>query len=293
MDILNEYLSSKVEQIASSLYNYTLRAKRSHNGGHCCHCYHCYHGLKTLVHLEEKNIQKRIIHSYNMSKTKTTTMSKDSNMYSSLWERLSKSLWSSSPGSPTLLSTVMGDLIGTESGDCMSCDLTDERLGQSQRSGFIVKEKKREKKVFPPAITLLRETGAGGMPSCFKKECGEDGRLILKSENMKCHCEYMEANRENGRLIMRMTHLDDNGWPIDVEEEEEEEEESDLEIEFEKELVKEGSSDVSKNESGSCWADLRQCASYGNGGFIRAQLEGSFYLGLSGSAPLPPITSVM
>jgi hypothetical protein len=282
MDILNEYLSSKVEEIASSLYNYSLRAKRSRNGGHCCHC---YHGLKTLVHLEEENVHKRIIHSYNMSKTKTTTTSKDSKINSSLWERLSKSLWSASPDCPTTLSTVMGDLIGTESGDCMSCDLVEELRGQSQRSGFIFKEKKIEKKVFPPAITLLR----GGMPWCFKKECGEDGRLVLKV-NVKRHCKYMEANRENGRLIMRIIHQDDNRWPIDVVEEEE----SDLESEFEKELAKEGSIEVSKNESGSCWADLRQCASYGNGGFIRTQLEeGSFYLGLSCSAPLRPITSIM
>ncbi|KAK2442343.1 hypothetical protein QL285_013545 [Trifolium repens] len=230
-----------------------------------------------------------------MSKTKTTTTSKDSKIYSSLWERLSKSLWS--PDCPTILSTVMGDLIGTESGDCMSCDLVDELRGQSQRREFVFKEKKIEKKVFPPAITLLRETGggggAGGMPSCFKKEYGEDGRLVLKAKNVKHHCKYMEVNRENGRLIIRIIHHDDNGWPIDVERQEEEEEESDLESEFEKELVKEGNSEMSKNKSGSCWADLRQCASYGNGEFIRGQLEGSFYLGLSGSAPLRPITSVM
>ena len=292
MDTLNEYLSSKAEHIAISLYNYTLRARRScKNNGY--YCYNPYHGLKTIVHSEEENLHKRVLHCYNMSKTETAP-SQVSETCSSLWRRLSKSLWSSSPGSTAIPSTVMGDLIGTESGDYLSCDLIDELLGlgqsQSQRREFKVKKKKkRENKVFPPAITLLRETGGGGgMPSCFKKEYGEDGRLILKVGKVKRYYEHMEANRENGRLIMKLIHHD--GWPIDDDEGDEEEETGfDFEFEFENEMVKER--EGLENESGSCWADLRQCASYGSSGLVR-DFE-PFYLGRYGSAPLLPITTVM
>jgi len=294
MDTLNEYLSSKAEHIATSLYNYTLRARRScNNNGY--YCYNPYHGLKTIVHSEEENLHKRVLHCYKVCKTETAP-SQDSETCSLLWKRLSKSLWSSSPGSTAIPSTVMGDLIGTESGDYMSCGLIDELLGlgqsQSQRREFKVK-KKREKKVLPPAITLLRGTGGGrggGLPSCFKKEYGEDGRLILKVGKAKRYYEHMEANRENGRLIMKLIHhADDDGRPIDDDEEEEEETGFDFEFEFENDLVKER--EGLENESGSGWADLRQCASYGSGGLVR-DFE-PFYLGRYGSAPLLPITSVM
>ncbi|KEH34864.1 putative The fantastic four family protein [Medicago truncatula] len=291
MDTLNEYLSSKAEKIATSLYNYTLRARRScNNNGY--YCYNPYHGLKTIVHSEEEeNLHKRVLHCYKVCKTETAP-SQDSETCSLLWQRLSKSLWSSSPGSTAIPSTVMGDLIGTESGDYMSCDLIDELLGlgqsQSQRREFKVK-KKREKKVFPAAITLLRETGGGGgMSSCFKKEYGEDGRLILKVGKVKRYYEHMEANRENGRLIVKLIHHDDDdGWPMDDDEEEEDEEEEETGFDFEFENEREGL----ENESGPCWADLRQCASYGSGGLVR-DFE-PFYLGRYGSAPLLPITSVM
>lgn len=288
MDTLNEYLSSQAEYIASSLYSYALRAKRNrrkNNGNYRC-CSYRYHGLQALVHSEDAKLPERILHCYNYNMDKTRIALSQGVKTSLLWERLSKSLWSSSPGSPRLRSTVMGDVIGTESGDCMSCDLL-ELLGQDQshKKGFVFKEREKVKKEFPPAITLLRESG-GVMPWCIRKECDEDGRLIFKTERVKCYYENMEAQRENGRLTMRLIHHqdndDDDGWPIEDNDEDEEKNGYD---EFEKELAKEfDSSETRKNESGRCWADFRPCVSYGGGGFARD--SGSFYLGQTGSAPI-------
>lgn len=277
MDTLNEYLSSQAEYIASSLYSYALRAKRCRkNNG-----YHRYHGLQTLVHSEATKLPQRILHCYNMDKTRVA-LSQDVKT-SLLWERLSNSLGSSSPG---LHSTVMGDLIGAESGDCMSCDLL-ELLGQdqSEKKGFVFKEKKKVKKEFPPAITLMRDSG-GAMPWCIRKECNEEGRLIFKAERVKCYYENMEAQRENGRLTMRLIHHhvndDDDGWSIDDVDEEYQEKSG---YEFEEELTKEfDSNETRKTEIGRCWADFRPCVSYSGGGFARD--SGSFYLGQPGSAPI-------
>ncbi|KAL5076524.1 hypothetical protein RYX36_015508 [Vicia faba] len=285
MDILNEYLSSQAEYIASSLYSYALRAKRrrNSNGYHCCS--YRYHGLQTLIHSEATKLPGRILHCYNMDKTRIALSQGDKT--SLLWERLSKSLWSSSPGR----SSVMGDLIGTESGDCMSYDLL-ELLSQdqSQKKGFIFKEKKKVEKEFPPAITLLRESG-GGMPWCIKKECSEDGRLVFRTERVKCYYENMEAQRENGRLTMRFIHHhneDDDGWLVGNFDEDEE----NNNYEFEKELTKEfDSNEIRKNEIGRCWADFRPCVSYNGRGFARD--SGSFCMDQPSSAPLQPIAYVM
>lgn len=292
MDTLNEYLSTKAEHLASSLYNYMLRSKRrrnsnnNNNNGYYYYYNNRYHGLETLIHSEENKLPCTILHCYNISKTKTPSTSKNLIQYSSRLQRLSKSMWSSSPGSPAVRSTVMGDLIGTESGDCMSWDIFEKVGGESESESESESQRrccrvrKREKKEYPPAITLLRENR--GMPLVFKKECGKDGRLILKTERVYYEGYSVQAHRDNGRVIMTLIHHDH----VDDDNEEEEVEESGLE--FEKEMAEENCE--TGLGLGLC-GDLRHCVSYAGTGFLR-DFE-SFYLGRPGSLPLRPMTSVM
>ena len=215
---------------------------------------------------------------------------------------------------------MIGDVLGAESGDCMTSEVVDQveaeevkaeaeeeessPLMQSKLRRGKEKSEERKKRQFPPPITLLR-TSTGRMPWAFKRECSDDGSLIIRAERVRRH-EYVEAYRENGRVTMRLVPEYDNdddeteyceecGYPMNEEEEEEEEEGVELEdLEFneeeeeekggfdefedEEELVKEGCNVWEKEEGMLCW-DLRESAICGAGGGGLIQDSDSLWTG--------------
>ncbi|KAI4337737.1 hypothetical protein L6164_016115 [Bauhinia variegata] len=231
-------------------------------------------------------------------------------------------------------SSVMGDLIGAESGDNMSSNV-DELKGpgqvdQSEEADYSKRTRVRYRnamtKKYPPPITLLRQTGSlpGRMPWVFKRE-HSDGRLVIRAERYKRR-EYLEAHRENGRLIMRLVPADDTvycdeyGEPItvdidgeeetefeDLEETEQVTEREERDDEEEVALASEASSALSQK---SCLEDeseheprgsLRKCfACAGGMGQDSDPLckgngigVGGGFLGQAASAPIRPITAVV
>ncbi|KAK9270858.1 hypothetical protein L1049_026444 [Liquidambar formosana] len=112
-------------------------------------------------------------------------------------------------------SSMMGDLIGTESGIDTSTDLDTipgggfEKIEPYKFSGSKRNQPCKTKKEYPPPIPLLARTGnlPGHMPWVLTRHY-VDGRLILKEKRVKHH-EYFEAHRENGRLVLYLVPMDD------------------------------------------------------------------------------------
>lgn len=217
-------LSSKVEHITSSLYSYILlwapklhfplknnNNQKQHRNGYCVY------GLQTIVDSEERKPAQTILHCYNMA---AVVAPKPFSPPRRQWKSLL-----SPPLSPVLQSTVMGDVIGTESGDYMISDVAEEEAvktrpeGQSQSQQSRGREKRRSTmRQFRPPITLLRETRT--MAWTFKREYSDDGGLIIRAERwVRRHGYALEAHRENGRLAMEAHSTDyyceECGWPID------------------------------------------------------------------------------
>ncbi|KAI4337736.1 hypothetical protein L6164_016114 [Bauhinia variegata] len=125
---------------------------------------------------------------------------------------------SESPPSPP-----NGDYIGTEScidlqndnksafdastGTSISSD--DGKRGEAKSRNSRIN--KKEKKEFPPPISLLARTQNlhPHMPWILRRYYTNDGRLILKEEKVRHH-EYFRARRANGRLTLQLVPLDDD-----------------------------------------------------------------------------------
>ncbi|KAK7311596.1 hypothetical protein RJT34_09845 [Clitoria ternatea] len=222
-------------------------------------------------------------------------------------------MWS--PSSPRFQSTIIGDVIGTESGDYMMSDAV-EQMEWEPRPKVRSKERggRRKKREFPPLITLLRRTGQ--MPWIFQREYGEEGRLVVAVQKVRCS-EYKEARREGGRICMRFVraqydddddderaYCEECGYSMDYDEDfefneetesvdnakEEKEEENDFA------LGKEGSDNCDENEG------LGEGVTYGGGAGLLHDSESfcgvggasaSVFLGRACSSPLRPMTPVM
>ncbi|KAG5048830.1 hypothetical protein AAZX31_04G103800 [Glycine max] len=313
MDTLSKYL----EHITSTLYTCILlwKAKqpfplentpKRHRTGKS------QAGLKTLVHSEEK-ARPRVVHRCTMEEE--TTESEPSPPPLS---------WLRSPSSPAFQTTMLGDVIGTESGDCMITDVEELRTESEPRKTIIKRRERGRKREFPPPITLLRETGE--MPWSLEREYSGDGRLIITAvpetvvKRGHEYCSIMEARREDGRLTMRFVPEEDGdyceecGYAIDDEEDLEfnqgfdsVDDEDECGFEFEEESAKEAT-----NESERCGKlDLRECVTYDGPGLGPVEmlqlphsdsdpfLKGTGFgdlntcLGRPASAPLRPMTPVM
>ncbi|XP_041013526.1 uncharacterized protein LOC121256717 [Juglans microcarpa x Juglans regia] len=174
-------------------------------------------GFKTLIYLEARSPRDPnhfvgIVHSYMISSA--------SSSYSSGLPSISQSLLrstSTSTSSSNLSSIMLDDLIGTESGVYLSSN-EDEIKGLEKSDGRKHDHKPNQRyrahagtrsNHYPPPIPLLAQTGnlPGRMPWVFTRHYG-DGKLILKVERVKHH-EYLEAHRENGRLILNLVPLDE------------------------------------------------------------------------------------
>lgn len=100
----------------------------------------------------------------------------------------------------------MEDVIGNESGDNSMAsnaeDLEAEVESAASRcnnhTAKLPKHRRGMTKEFPPVIPLLAQQTD---QICFKREI-IDGRLILTAETVKRR-RYLEAHRENGRLVMK------------------------------------------------------------------------------------------
>jgi len=256
-------------------------------------------GLKTLFHSELKS-PTRVVHRC------TPEEAVESEPSSPAPPTISR-MWG--PASWAFRTTLMGDVIGTESGDCMITYVEEWRV---EPDSPIVMMRCREriekrKRQLPPPLTLMREMGE--MPWAFTRECNGDGRLIITAERVSRghdgheHC-IMEVRTEGERVTMRLVPEDDDccelcGYPI-VDDDDGEmqfndgfeiEESLRKSLEFEEELAKKVS-----RESERC-GDLRDCVSlnfYASGPdwLLQPHLSDSFpdiYLGRPASAPIRPM----
>ncbi|KAG2709234.1 hypothetical protein I3760_05G228900 [Carya illinoinensis] len=171
-------------------------------------------GFKTLIYLEARSPRDpthflHIVHSYMISSASS---------YSSELPSISPSLLrsTSSNSSSSLSSIMLDDLIGTESGVYLSSN-EDEIKGLKKSNGRQHDHKPNQRyraagtrsNHYPPPIPLLAQTGnlPGRMPWVLTRHYG-DGKLIIEVERVKHH-EYLEAHRENGRLILNLVPLDE------------------------------------------------------------------------------------
>ncbi|MED6122059.1 hypothetical protein PIB30_036184 [Stylosanthes scabra] len=339
MDILRDFLPSKVKRINSTLYSKALLWKSKVPAAFSMkifHCKKCYRyqpkvqvGLKTLavIHQEEK-LPYKVLHSYTIAPSEPAC----GKPLPSLPlpppppplppPPLPPSMWLSC--SYAFRCTMIGDVLGAESGDYMTFEGKPEaeaqeeeeeakhssliRIQLSKGKEKIEEEKKRELQ-FPPPITLIR-THTGEMPWVFKRECRDEGRLVITTEKAKKkRREYVEALRANGNVTMKLVTEDEEeeseyceecGCSMNEEEEEEkrvefedlefnheEEEKMEEEGDFELEVEEEGyNSNLWDRERALCW-DFGEC-SVGVG-------DSNGFLGPPGSGPthFRPITPVM
>lgn len=105
--------------------------------------------------------------------------------------------------------STSGDLIGSESGVFEASPSELEEYEQQYhnklpQNNIPKKEKqpKNTKKEYPPPIPSQRGTLPRDVPWSLSRH-NVDGRLILKDETMEYY-EYLEATRENGRLVLKL-----------------------------------------------------------------------------------------
>ncbi|KAF7829902.1 Protein FANTASTIC FOUR like [Senna tora] len=263
-------------------------------------------GLQTLIHWQPSPKRASIVH-----------------CYSNIW-----SVWSGERGCsppPTPPSPwwpmygrccVMGDVIGTESGDyvSMSSNVEDLELGEGEASSSKCNRRKRMrrsgKREFPPPITLLRDEGGNNMPLVFKRETSAEGRLMIRAERVKRH-QYLIPHRENGRLRLYINPLppqqDDIhhcAHPISPNQHQQELFVDDDDVDFNEQqvILHVSESESSEQELGSDCEDGSLHKTWVTNeegdpnclGFWKDQvIEGpTGYLGRPASAPLPPMTTV-
>nr|KYP69251.1 hypothetical protein KK1_008439 [Cajanus cajan] len=243
-------------------------------------------GLKTLLPSEQKP-PPRVVHRCETVETaKPKPSAPPPQPLSPLW-----------PPYSAAFPSMLGDVIGTESGDCMITDFEEVRAEPRKARCRARSKRNRE---FPPPLTFLRETGE--MPWTFKREYGGDGRLTLTAERLRRHEYCIEARREDGRLAMRLASEDgdgDGGYSIDDEDFEfnqafqfERVDEEERGSGFEEELAKEASFSNLDCEGGPP-GDLRLCVTYEYDASGLPFGDRNAYLGRPASAPLRPMTPVM
>ncbi|XP_025012163.1 uncharacterized protein LOC112533938 isoform X2 [Ricinus communis] len=157
-------------------------------------CWAASPGLKTLIHPRDPTHHPLIIHSCKrpsppspmlLSPSLSTTSS--SSLFQSVADSSPYSSWSS----------MLDDLIGTESGVCLNSGI-EERA------------------------TIMWKHEAGYHPNHGKRDqqqCEKRKRLILREERLEHH-EYFESYRENGRLILKLIRIPFDDIAYDDEEEE-------------------------------------------------------------------------
>ncbi|KAA8538031.1 hypothetical protein F0562_027389 [Nyssa sinensis] len=169
-----------------------------------------YHGLGALICSTAENLNHGacIIHSYMISPSSLSlSLSPSSSSVS-----LSSSLSSPSSSSSLFLSlshssswsSTMDDLIGTESGVMSSNeDTVIEELQKTKPYTFSTRSRSKPnqrceiKREYPPPIASLAR-----VPRVLTRNC-INGRLILRQDRVQRY-EYMEAKRENGRLLLNI-----------------------------------------------------------------------------------------
>jgi len=257
-------------------------------------------GLKTLFHSELKP-PMRVVHRctpppQKAAESEPSSPAPISLMWSAAWR--------------ALRTAMMGDVIGTESGDCMITYVEELRVEPDSPMVMLRCRERSEKRKrqLPPPLTLMREMGE--MPWTFKRECNGDGRLTVTAEEETRrgheHC-FMEVRTEDERVTMRLRldpeeddYCEQCGYPIVVVDDDDDGEMKFNEgfefeecgLEFEEELAKK----VLK-ETEQC-GDLRECVSltyYGPGALLHLYHSDSLPdidLGRPASAPIGPILTV-
>lgn len=162
-------------------------------------------GLKTLIFNPKSHDQRHIFHkNYKLAPPSPSSQSSLSCPRSLLD---SSSSWTASQ---------MDDLLGTDSGVAymatsnddmsMSTKTSPTRIYPNKRKSTLGSE--RVKREFPPPIPLLAQTGnlTCRMPWNLTRHYSK-ARLVLKGEKVQHH-EYFEAERDNGRLVLKLVPLD-------------------------------------------------------------------------------------
>ena len=167
-----------------------------------------YSGLKSLLNFSRGTDQNLthtcyILHSYMIPAPPSPSWTTS--------PPLTRSLTNSS--SYSSCSSALDDLIGTESGVCMNSNIEEETAQMEKLESYRYQHKRKQlhatRKKYPPPIPLLARTGnlPGHMPWILTRHY-IDGKLVLVEERLKHH-EYLEAHRENGRLVLNIVPLDD------------------------------------------------------------------------------------
>ncbi|CAK9327706.1 unnamed protein product [Citrullus colocynthis] len=180
-------------------------------------------GLKALISSEEDQengqqlIENRVIRSIGVGIIRSNLLTHSSSSFCSIRS----------------CNLLMDDLIGTESGVCLTSNseeiqekLThfdfDCRHYRTNRHDFTVQNRRRvAKKQFPPPIRFLAVQAAGHRPRSpwiLTRYCS-NRRLILKLERVMQH-QCLESRRENGRLILNLVPIDDQDLRYFIEEDE-------------------------------------------------------------------------
>ncbi|KAM3303208.1 hypothetical protein P3S67_014238 [Capsicum chacoense] len=125
------------------------------------------------------------------------------------------SLFDSTPYSSPWMNSTSGDLIGSESGVFMlstnELEEYEEQYRNRKSNINIIDVPKRitqstnVKKEYPPPIPSWRGKLIGDVPRSLSRH-NVDGKLILKYERTE-YSEYLEATRENGRLVIKLIVL--------------------------------------------------------------------------------------
>ncbi|KAJ6352836.1 hypothetical protein OIU76_001949 [Salix suchowensis] len=141
-----------------------------------------YSGLKSLLNFSRGTDQNLthtcyILHSYMIPAPPSPSWTTS--------PPLTRSLTNSS--SYSSCSSALDDLIGTESGVCMNSNVEEETAQMEKLESY--------------------RNLPGHMPWILSRHY-IDGKLVLVEERVKHH-EYIEAHRENGRLILNIVLMDD------------------------------------------------------------------------------------
>ncbi|XP_024174707.1 uncharacterized protein LOC112180398 [Rosa chinensis] len=161
-------------------------------------------GLKTLIFNPKSHNHRHIVHK-NYKLAPPSPSSQSSLTYS----------WSLLDNSSSWTSSMLDDLLGTDSGVAYMTTSNDDILMSMTTSTARSYPKKkstrgsgRVKREFPPPIPLLAQTGnlQCRMPWNLTKHYS-NGRLVLKGEKAQHH-EYFEAERDSGRLVLKLVPLD-------------------------------------------------------------------------------------
>ncbi|XP_061988223.1 uncharacterized protein LOC133706695 [Rosa rugosa] len=158
-------------------------------------------GLKTLIFNPKSHNHGHIVHK-NYKLAPPSPSSQSSLTYS----------WSLLDNSSSWTSSMMDDLLGTDSGVAYMTTSNDDMLMSMTTSSYPKRKStrgsKRVKREFPPPIPLLAQTRnlQCRMPWNLTRHYS-NGRLILKGEKARHH-EYFEAERDSGRLVLKLVPLD-------------------------------------------------------------------------------------